>query len=300
MFNDVNTVMRDSGLALMGIGVAEGEDRAIKAIQAAISSPLLNENSIEGAQNILLNISSGDEDIVTMDEIGIITDFAQESAGNQAEIIWGNAVDSYLGNKIAVTIIATGFDKVTQQEINNSRSSGRVVHKMDSYGKVANNNDFIKNSIDKEREELQQRRHIELEIDESTIQNEIEREMFDRYDDEEERIKIMTREQIEAAKKADRKKLSDEEEEMASLKNKISLKKRLKNLSLKLSSPRNVTQLEEEPAYKRRNVELNNGVPSDESHHSNYKYLLFFYVVKITNFNKLLGFKKYKLLLNIN
>ncbi|OFY59432.1 MAG: cell division protein FtsZ, partial [Bacteroidetes bacterium RBG_13_46_8] len=107
-FADVHTVMSNSGVAIMGSATAEGENRAIQAIQNAITSPLLNDNDIKGARNILVNITSGSEE-VTMDEIGQIIDFVQECSGVNADLIWGNGIDSALGRKICVTIIATGF-----------------------------------------------------------------------------------------------------------------------------------------------------------------------------------------------
>jgi len=109
-FEDVNTVMRASGVAIMGTGLASGDDRAKKAIDLAINSPLLEDNDIRGAEHILLNISSGVEEI-TMDEIGIITDFIQEEAGHGTDLIWGHCHDDSLGDKVSLTIIATGFKK---------------------------------------------------------------------------------------------------------------------------------------------------------------------------------------------
>jgi len=107
-FADVQTVMSNSGVAIMGSATAEGENRAIQAIQNAITSPLLNDNDIKGARNILVNITSGSEE-VTMDEIGQIIDYVQECSGVHADLIWGNGIDVNLGRKICVTIIATGF-----------------------------------------------------------------------------------------------------------------------------------------------------------------------------------------------
>ncbi len=109
-FEDVKTVMKDGGTAIMGSATAEGENRAIEAVTRAISSPLLNDNEIEGANYILLNITSG-EDEITMDEIDDITDYIQNEAGYTAELIWGNGLDESLGNKVSVTVIATGFGK---------------------------------------------------------------------------------------------------------------------------------------------------------------------------------------------
>ena len=109
-FNDVNTVMKDSGVAVMGSAEAEGENRAIEAVKAAMSSPLLNDNDIEGSEYVLLNITYGDIEVL-MDEISDITDFIQDAAGSTADVIWGHGYDSTLGDKISVTLIATGFNR---------------------------------------------------------------------------------------------------------------------------------------------------------------------------------------------
>jgi cell division protein FtsZ len=107
-FADVRTVMRDSGVAIMGSASASGEGRALKAVQEALNSPLLNDNNITGARYVLLNITSGSDEI-TMDELGEITDYIQEEAGMTAELIKGYGVDETLGDKVNVTVIATGF-----------------------------------------------------------------------------------------------------------------------------------------------------------------------------------------------
>lgn len=108
-FNDVQTVMRDGGVAIMGSASAAGEGRATKAIQAALTSPLLNDSHIYGANYVLLNMEFGDEEI-SMDEISAITDYIQEEAGSSAEIIWGYGQSDDLGDEINITIIATGFE----------------------------------------------------------------------------------------------------------------------------------------------------------------------------------------------
>ncbi len=108
-FEDVRTVMKDSGVAIMGTGVATGANRALQAVEEAISSPLLNNNDIEGANNLLLYLASGREEI-TMDEVTEITDYIQEKTKSSTEVIWGNGFDESLDDKISVTIIATGFD----------------------------------------------------------------------------------------------------------------------------------------------------------------------------------------------
>jgi cell division protein FtsZ len=107
-FNDVNTVMRNSGHAIMGSSTAEGENRAQEAVEAALNSPLLNDNDIEGARYVLLYITYGDDEIL-MDEISTITDYIQEAAGLTAEVTWGYGHDASLGKKIGITLVATGF-----------------------------------------------------------------------------------------------------------------------------------------------------------------------------------------------
>ncbi len=107
-FADVRTVMTDSGVAIMGAAQASGEDRAIRAVTDALESPLLNNNDILGAKDILLNITSGTDEI-TMDEMSQITSHIIRKVGNNAAVIWGVGTDLNLGNAISVTIIATGF-----------------------------------------------------------------------------------------------------------------------------------------------------------------------------------------------
>ena len=106
-FADVRTVMTDSGVAIMGAAQASGEDRAIRAITEALESPLLNNNDILGAKDILLNITSGTDEI-TMDEMSQITSHIIRKVGNNAAVIWGVGTDPDLGDAISVTIIATG------------------------------------------------------------------------------------------------------------------------------------------------------------------------------------------------
>ncbi|WP_461789918.1 cell division protein FtsZ [Pedobacter sp.] len=114
-FKDVKTVMRESGVCIMGSFAADGDNRALAAVEGALASPLLKDNEIEGARYILLNISSGVKE-VTMDEVSIITDYIQDKAGLSADLIWGNCIDENLDDKISVTIIATGFQTTEQRE----------------------------------------------------------------------------------------------------------------------------------------------------------------------------------------
>ncbi|WP_207424886.1 cell division protein FtsZ [Desertivirga brevis] len=119
-FKDVRTVMSNSGVAIMGSYAAEGENRAHRAVEGALASPLLKDSEIQGARYILLNISSGSRE-VSMDEVSVITDYIQEEAGLAADLIWGNCVDESLGEKILVTIIATGFQTKEEREVEKSQ-----------------------------------------------------------------------------------------------------------------------------------------------------------------------------------
>ncbi|MFD3000491.1 cell division protein FtsZ [Pontibacter toksunensis] len=108
-FEDVKTVMKDSGAAVMGSAITEGEGRALRAAEEALSSPLLNNTDIHGAQKILLSIMSGEQAELEMDELTEITEYIQDKAGQEAEVIFGHGIDSSLGQSIRVTVIATGF-----------------------------------------------------------------------------------------------------------------------------------------------------------------------------------------------
>jgi len=123
-FKDVRTVMKDSGVAIMGSFASEGEDRALQAVEGALASPLLKDNEIEGARYILLNISSGLRE-VTMDEVSIITDYIQEKAGLSADLIWGNCTDESLSDKLSVTIIATGF-QTSEERVHEEKNKKKI------------------------------------------------------------------------------------------------------------------------------------------------------------------------------
>ncbi|MDQ0476803.1 MULTISPECIES: cell division protein FtsZ [Chryseobacterium] len=114
-FRDAKSVLANSGTALMSNGVASGENKAEEAVKKALDSPLLNDNKITGAKNVLLLIRSGSEE-VTMDEIGVIMDHIQQEAGHTADIIFGVGTDEELGDAVSVLVIATGFSKDHQKK----------------------------------------------------------------------------------------------------------------------------------------------------------------------------------------
>lgn len=126
---DAKTVLSNSGTAIMGSATASGKTRAQEAIMKALDSPLLNDNKITGAKNVLLLIVSGVQEI-TIDEIGEINDHIQNEAGHGANIIMGVGEDESLEESISVTIIATGFDIEQQNEISNTETK-KVVHALE-------------------------------------------------------------------------------------------------------------------------------------------------------------------------
>ncbi len=135
--HDAKTVLSNSGTAIMGSAKEEGKDRAKTAIVKALDSPLLNDNKITGAKNVLLLIVSGTNE-VTLDEIGEINDFIQDEAGYDANIIMGIGEDEELGDAIAVTIVATGFAKDQQSTITNTEVK-KIVHTLEDEQKATYN-----------------------------------------------------------------------------------------------------------------------------------------------------------------
>ncbi|MEI7596314.1 MAG: cell division protein FtsZ [Bacteroidota bacterium] len=129
-FNDVYTVMHNGGSAIMGHAVAEGENRAIQAVEEALSSPLLNDSNIRGSSQVLLYISSSSDEnnMATMDEIGEISDYIQEAAGSSANIIFGTGFDESLGNKLSIIVIATGYTSTLPEYGESNQNFQKKVH----------------------------------------------------------------------------------------------------------------------------------------------------------------------------
>lgn len=312
-FKDVRTVMKDSGVSIMGSFAAAGENRAYEAVRGALASPLLKDNEIEGARYILLNISSGDKE-VTMDEVSIITDYIQEEAGLMADLIWGNCKDENLGEKISVTIIATGFQ--TKDEREKVQSSKKIVSHLitDNQPLVKTINEFtITNSKDANVQEpflkvkadenqnlvnnsFQRREdgfrdeqtgtvRYKLNDDDNKPENErdisgftvktVEPLSFDKP------AEIFVNQPVkpEPAKPeaqpvavvgADDQKTDESIEEQ--LRNSRERIKRLKDLSMKLRSG-SIQELENVPAYKRKEVALQQNTHSSESQVSRFSLL---------------------------
>ncbi|MBB4118640.1 cell division protein FtsZ [Mesonia hippocampi] len=173
---DAKTVLSDSGTAIMGSATATGSNRAQEAITKALDSPLLNDNKIRGAQNVLLLIVSGRQEI-TIDEIGEINDLIQTEAGNSANIIMGVGEDDSLEEAISVTVIATGFNSEQQDEITNTETK-KIIHTLEDEQKAVH--DLTKKtqqpletpSIDKPLSE-EKVVHTLLDEEEEAVANEI-------------------------------------------------------------------------------------------------------------------------------
>jgi cell division protein FtsZ len=171
-FEDVRTVMTDSGVAIMGRGQASGENRAKVAAEAALSSPLLNDNDIEGANYILLNISSGSNEVM-MDEITEITDFIQDEAGSSADIIWGTGVDEELGDNISITLIATGFQaNKSIGGIQSEKKKTKVVHNLSIENKIEEKVEVATESVNALEPTLKtaESEQIEMKLDVSSTE----------------------------------------------------------------------------------------------------------------------------------
>lgn len=288
--NDVNTVMKDSGVAIMGQGTAREENRALKAAKEALESPLLNDNNIEGAKYILLNITYGENEIM-MDEISDITDYIQQAAGSTADVIWGHGNDDSLAeDEVSVTIIATGFkitpdtgfemDEPVRHVLTDEKKETPVAKQMDDpmgssddvepYLKEAKTESMEQVSEDKPAEAVERFNLFEEEEPIREIQNEAVEEETPRANDVEEpqeEKKYYTLDDV----------TEDEEETLgnrvnAEVVNQVN-RERLRNLremADRLKTPEGLTQLEKEPAYKRRNVRLDNIPHSSDSEVSKY------------------------------
>lgn len=238
-FEDVNTVMRDSGVAVMGTATMEGDDRALRAVEAALQSPLLEDSDIKGAQHILLNITSGTKE-VTMDEVFEITEYVQEEAGYGTDLIWGNCFDETLGEQISVTVIATGFETGQQNSRETAKQERPIERKVrvslddeeekkparpvnNFYSDLDDNNEVIEFNLGKKKPNSDKPKYS------------IEKQPFVKPEVEPEVPPV----------KAQKESLEER-------------RQRLKNLSIKLNNPEVLNELENKPAYLRKGISLDN------------------------------------------
>jgi len=273
-FEDVKTAVSDSGVAIMGSAVAEGENRALKAVEQALASPLLNDNNIKGARYILMNVASGNRE-VTMDEIGSITDYIQDEAGLTADIIWGNCKDESLGEKVSVTIIATGFK--TREELGKEESKVKKVitdlyasmkDEEPSKKPVVRENEMTEPVLLKKEETatLKQESPKESEIIfEFDLGNRAQEAPIPPAPAEDKTVIS----QLENSRIQEEQSLEEDATQEQLRKSRERILK-LKELSYRIGSTNNLTDLEKEPAYKRRNIKLDNVPHSSESNISRY------------------------------
>lgn len=273
-FADVKTVMFDSGVAIMGSGTAEGENRAVKAVETALVSPLLNDNDIKGASNILLNITSGKEEAL-MDEITEITEYIQQEAGSNAEIIWGLGKDDSLGNNISVTLVATGFDANTKfgYDFENEEKEKRVIVLEPKKTVTAHENDNQKVQTSDQikivsRSEQQKKNNNQSDEENITRQkNPVIEFDIDKLASEDKTGDTLKKNAENFDKKQNEDKVFTEKELQQRA---CEREKRLRDLSLKLKTPEGLKDVEDEPAFMRKNVVLSKVPASSESHISHY------------------------------
>ena len=319
--NDVRTVMTDSGVALMGTGTAEGENRALASVEMALNSPLLNDNNIRGAKDILLYIRSGQEEI-TMDEITEITDYIQNEAGSTAQIIWGTGFDETLDKKIAITLIATGFESnpnIGIEVLEGKINTQRIVHNLEKiesknipvvenikqevkiestiiqetktevipeiktefkqiHPEVLASCETVYNSKEESKttaitfdipvdnfhsEDLNSTEPVQMIADNESSDDKVEEEMF---------VFTRSESEIEQTQKPKEQIVLPVEEkaEHISLDKTTERIQRLKDLSMKLRNPQYFADHEAVPAFKRKEISLQEVTPSDESHVSRY------------------------------
>lgn len=244
-FADVQTVMTNSGVALMGSGTAEGEDRALSAIQEALSSPLLNNNDITGAKSVLLNITYGTDEI-SMDEVGQITDYISSSISREALIIWGAGMDERLGSQINVTVIATGFTANSIPELNIYKKEAEKISLYD-IPQPARPIDF----------EIIEKKGQTIELDPNPYQKKLE---FEGISDDAGFVVYNTtkndrKTDVQIARKASER-----------LKTLQKSTEKFKEAGLAQTDERaNIDKIEQIPAYQRRKVNIDLGAPSKDA-----------------------------------
>jgi cell division protein FtsZ len=301
-FNDVSTVMRNSGHAIMGSSEAEGENRAMEAVEAALRSPLLNDNDIHGAKYILLNINYGANE-VTMAEITEITDFIEEAAGVGADVIWGHGHDEDLGEKLSITIIATGFGKNDNLIVPLERPEPRKVVVLDddkkmveikkpltdpvgstSNKEVTDDEPFIMDKTKGNEEVKKSNKEDSKDLDEKIVYNlDDDTEDKPKQDGDEPVVWEVT--EVEPSENEDSQKdlfgekpvvkpqLDDNDSKKSTTEQNSSSKEahrmaqervsKIREHTEKLKNAEGISEYEKEPAYKRRSIDLDKSKPSE-------------------------------------
>ncbi len=307
--NDARRVLQNSGTAVMGQAESSGENRAIEAVEGALDSPLLNDNDIFGAEQVLLKIVTGSgDDEIKMSELNKIKSKIQEAAGNDVNIIEGIGIDEELKSSISVTVIATGFEQKIEKEpvkiqlsdsneIEDFVSSGNDSYSENKDIQNVNNNvqakifQFENENLDQEVNSLnnknlkseETKKINKLVLDKDHMQDFTEVEKHDisnkvSLDDPEELIKNIKSQSIDKVNKPDKdfeKGLLKEESENEGTYRNFGIEsrereERLRQISKKLRTPSGLTHLENEPAYKRSNITLEEGPKSESDETSKF------------------------------
>ena len=305
--NDAKRVLRNSGTAVMGQAYASGENRAIDAVEGALDSPLLNDNNIKGAKQVLLKIVTGKgEQEIRMTELFNIKKYIQDAAGCDVNIIEGIGVEESLENKISVTVIATGFE--IKDGFNSSQPESQKVYSLDEeINEDDVNNEFDTNNVDDCDEDDQQATlnfddsfdkkissNIELTENKINLSQNTKNDNEDSIENNFNEINSVEKDQelnideepivhtleIDDSIVENNESSKFQEIEKTPINNEVSAEQmairsrermdRLREISFKLRTPSGLTDLENEPAYKRRNIDLDNITHSSESDVSEY------------------------------
>jgi len=250
-FADVETVLTNSGVAIMGTGTAEGENRAIQAIEQALTSPLLNDNDLRGTENILLNITSGTEEI-TMDEISEIMDYIYNEVETSPNIIWGTGHEDGLENAISVTIVATGFENSSIPELYAKKSQKKKItlddNSQNRQEKSAQNSG--RSYQRKEQFETQQRTmNFDIKQDRKEDEFVVKNKSSEDFSDEDDHT--MEQEDVMERIKENRENKHDAPGE-------------------DMHNDKNIESMENVPAYKRKKIKIDHPKHSKESKISKY------------------------------
>ncbi|MBL7940155.1 MAG: cell division protein FtsZ [Flavobacteriales bacterium] len=303
-FEDVKTVMTSSGVAIMGMAEAEGEDRSLRAAQEALSSPLLNDNDIKGAKYVLLNITHGKREVL-MDEINEITDHIQAAAGSSADVIWGYCKDESLGDKVRITVIATGFQTNPETGAIATERNTRTVIPLSAdvptmitqpimnpvltsapaapvappeVSEPVYQEPYLK-PVEAKVEPVTTpvappQRTIEFEVEQggtlrtaqpTTTPAAPEKKVFDLYDN------TPKAEQASNTTEFSRPEINEARLTQAEHQNRVEQRvAKVRELNQRLRTPNGLSDLEREPAYKRKNIQLNESTQSTDSNISRY------------------------------
>ncbi len=309
-FNDVYTVMKDSGVAIMGSAAVDGEERAIRCVQEAMNSPLLNDNNIFGAKYVLLNITYGDKEVL-MDEITQITDYIQDEAGSTADVIWGHGYDPSLGDKLCVTLIATGFktspltgvdrapekvvlplepeakkeftqplqnptEKTSVNNILNTTNQSEPYLKKEEINvsqQPLNNIDQVQTKTvieePKKIEPIQDVKNPELVWEIQTPTSEVQTEIKP-VNEPEKIVHQLDSDDVYNLEQATTRNVKSAPSQEEQIKLNAERMQRIQAYTQKLKKADGLSELEKEPAFMRRNIQLDNSKPSVENNNSRF------------------------------